>query len=107
MQKLLTTTALTAAAQTDTVQETTYRVVSWTAAFAAGMLTRKVLTKAWTATAGAPPRDPSDADVAWQDALVWAAATGVGVGVGRVVGRRLTASAWEKATGEPAPRTTG
>lgn len=104
MKKILVTTGLAAAAaRTDTAKELAYRAISFTAAVGSGVLTRAVLTRLSTRAAGEPPRDPSDPGVDWRDALVWAAAAGVGVGVGRVVGRRLAAAAWEKTTGSPAP----
>ena len=105
MKTSLATTALLAAARTDTVQDAAYRAVSFATAVTAGLVARSLLTRAWTSAAGRPPRDPSDPDVDWRDALTWAAAAGIGVGVGRVVGRRLAASAWERTTGRPAPRT--
>ena len=105
MKKILLTAGLTTAANSDTVQTAAYRAVSFAAAVSTGLVTRSLLTKLWENVKGDPPRDPSDPDVGWQDALTWAAAAGVGVGVGRVVGRRLAAGAWEKATGKPAPPT--
>ena len=106
LKKILLTAGLTTAASSSgAVQTTAYRALSFAAAVGTGLATRSLLTRLWTEAAGEPPRDPSDPDVDWRDALTWAAAAGIGVGVGRVVGRRLAAGAWERATGEPAPPT--
>ena len=86
----------------DPDQDTAYRAWSTMAAIGAGLLTRKLMSRLWTEVTGEdPPANPADPSVAWRDALTWAAATGVAVGVGRVVGRRLAAGAWAKAGGEP------
>lgn len=81
-------------------QDTAYRALSTLAAIGAGVLTRNLLTRVWTdATGEDPPTNPADPAIGWREALTWAAATGVAVGIGRVVGRRLAAGAWEKASG--------
>lgn len=77
-----------------------YRAVETLATIAVGAVAHKVLVAAWERGTGAtPPDDPSDPAVDWRDALTWGAATGVGVGVGRVLARRMTAKAWTKAIG--------
>ena len=77
-----------------------YRALESLTTIAVGVATRKVLVAAWEkATGTTPPDDPSDPGIDWQEALTWGAAAGVGVGVGRVVARRLTAEAWTKAVG--------
>ena len=82
-------------------QDSTYSTMSTAAAIGAGIVTRNVLKRVWTGTTGEePPNDPADPSVAWTEALTWAAAAGVAVGVGRVVGRRLAAGAYEKASGK-------
>lgn len=84
-------------------QDTAYRALSTLAAIGAGVLTRKLLSRVWTDVTGEePPANPADPTVGWRAALTWAAATGVAVGVGRVVGRRLAAGAWEKTSRKPA-----
>ncbi|MDZ7790090.1 MAG: DUF4235 domain-containing protein [Xanthomonadales bacterium] len=81
-----------------------YRALSTAAAIGAGIVTRTVMTRVWAdATGEEPPQNPADPSVGWRQALTWAAATGVAVGVGRVVGRRLAAGAYTKAVGDPLP----
>lgn len=76
-------------------QDTTYSALSTAAAIGAGIATRSLLKRVWTdATGEEPPNNPADPSVSWAEALTWAAAAGVAVGVGRVVGRRLAAGAY-------------
>lgn len=97
LQKLVLTTAMSALAGTDTAQDTAQSVATTAAAIGAGIVTRSLITKAWEASTGEePPNDPTAPGVTWKQALTWAAATGVGVGVGRVVGRRFAAKAFDK-----------
>ena len=50
--------------------------------------------------AAAPsPFDPTKARFSWPDALVWAAAAGIGLGTAKVVSARLAIFGWETATG--------
>ena len=46
----------------------------------------------------ATPFDPTKAGFSWPDALVWAAAGGIGLGIAKVVSARLAAIGWEAAT---------
>lgn len=85
-------------------QDTAYRALSTVAAIGAGILVRNLVSRVWTHTTGEePPANPADPSVAWRQALGWAVATGAAVGVARVLGRRLAAGAWTKASGKSAP----
>ncbi len=54
--------------------------------------------------AGAPsPFDPTDARFSWPDAVLWAAAAGIGLGIAKVVSARIAAIGWETATGTLPP----
>jgi len=56
---------------------------------AAGTLVRAGLSKLWERQAKRPPpRNPADPGVAWGEALMWASAVGVAVGITRLVTRR-------------------
>ena len=69
-----------------------------------GLGTRQLLRRSWSAWRKEPPPDnPASPDVSWRDALLWAAATGFVVGVGRVVARRGAAAGWKKVTGRMPP----
>ena len=70
----------------------------------AGLATRGVLELMWKALRGSPPpKVPADRRSSWVDALSWAVATGVGVGVARLVAVRTAAVVWEAAIHEPPP----
>ncbi len=76
-----------------------------------GMLGGFVATKLIRATYRAIRRDkspdavfdPTSAKFSWPDALVWAAAAGVGLGVAKVMSARVAAIGWEVATGTLPP----
>lgn len=101
--RILTTAALTRT--TDSAgRQRMWKAVSTAAAIAAGMATRTLITKAWTARTGEePPQNPGDPSVAWPQAIAWSAGLGVGVGVARTLGQRGAAKAWTEATGQLPP----
>ena len=47
--------------------------------------------------------DPMSTKFSWPDALVWAAAAGVGLGIAKVMSARVAAVGWELATGSLPP----
>jgi hypothetical protein len=85
---------------------------------ATGIVVRKismqVLDKVWRKTKHTePPADPASPGTPWLEALTWAAASGVAVGVSRLVTTKGVATAKLKLTGKtpegmegPAPKGT-
>jgi hypothetical protein len=70
----------------------------------AGLTTQRVLEVVWRAVRGStPPKVTADRRSSWPDALSWAVATGVGVGVARLLAVRTAAAVWEAAAHEPPP----
>ena len=70
------------------------------AAVFAGIAVRKLLTAGWTkARKSAPPANPAAPETTWPEALAWTAATGIAVGIARLVATRGAAAGWRKATG--------
>ena len=72
---------------------------------ATGVVTRKVsmvvLDKVWRKTKKTePPADPASPGTPWVEALTWAAASGVAVGVARLVTTKGVATARMKLTGQ-------
>ena len=72
---------------------------------ATGVVTRKismvVLDKVWRKTKKTePPADPASPGTPWVEALTWAAASGVAVGVSRLVATKGAATAKAKLTGK-------
>lgn len=55
---------------------------------------QKILTKGWTAATGETPPDPNDPDTPLAPALIWAVASGVGVGVAQLAMNRLMQRRW-------------
>jgi hypothetical protein len=72
---------------------------------ATGVVTRKVsmvvLDKVWRKTKKTePPADPASPGTPWLEAITWAAASGVAVGVARLVTTKGVATAKMKLTGQ-------
>jgi hypothetical protein len=87
-----------------TMEKILWKGVTIVAGVLAGVAMRKLLTAAWHRTRHAePPTDPLRRGTGWPEALSWAAASGVGVGVARLVAARGAAAGWEKAMGAPPP----
>jgi hypothetical protein len=98
------TTMLPLRSDTARRQQRMWKVWSTLAGVAAGIGTRMLLQKAWTARTGEePPANPATPGVAWPEALAWSAGLGVGVGVARTVAARGAAKVWTEATGELPP----
>lgn len=103
LARILTSSSLVRTQDSESRQRM-WKLVSTAAAIAAGMATRKLITKAWTARTGQePPQNPGDPSVNWTEALAWSAGLGVGVGVARTLGQRGAVKAWTEATGELPP----
>ncbi|MBA2529179.1 MAG: DUF4235 domain-containing protein [Euzebyales bacterium] len=84
-----------------TMEKTLWKVAATSSAVLAGIAMRKALTAGWRkAKRGTdPPVNPADRQTDWMEALAWAAATGVGVGIARLMATRGVAAGWEKYTG--------
>ena len=72
---------------------------------ATGIVVRKIsmqlLDKVWRKTKHTePPADPASPGTPWLEALTWAAASGVAVGVSRLVTTKAAATAKLKLTGK-------
>jgi hypothetical protein len=69
-----------------------------------GLATQRALEVLWKMLRGStPPKVAADRRSPWPDALIWAIATGVGVGVARLLAVRTAAVVWEAAVHEPPP----
>jgi hypothetical protein len=85
-------------------KELGWRAVSYLAGAAAGLITQRTLEPAWKGLRrGTPPPAAADRRSSWVEALSWAVATGVGMGVTRLVAVRSAAAVWEAATHEVPP----
>lgn len=77
-------------------EEKLWALISSGVAVAAGVAANNSVRKTYERKIGKPPLDPYDADVRWRDALLWGAASGVLVGMARVVGRRIGSEAMRR-----------
>ena len=67
---------------------------------AARKVSEKVLDKVWVKTKHqSPPSDPASPGTPWAEALSWAVASGIAVGVSRLVATKGMATAKMKLTG--------
>ena len=81
-----------------------WRVYGMAAGAAAMVVTRQVLDRGWRlATGNAPPKNPEHPDVTMAEALAWAVASGIAVGVARMLAARQAAHYWRRSTGRLPP----
>ena len=84
----------------DAASPMTWKLTGVLAGTGAGLLMRKLVAGAWrTVRHEEPPENPASPSTSWPDALVWAAVSGVGVAVARLVAQRGAAGAWHARTG--------
>lgn len=87
-----------------TAEKASWQALTTIAAVGAAMVVRKALTAAWTSMrSDEPPTNPADPATAWSEALAWTAATGLLVGIARMIATRGAAGAWTRATGTMPP----
>lgn len=81
-----------------------YKILAMAAALLAATASRKLLTLGWkTATGKEPPANPESPDVTWGEAASWAVASGVVVGLVKLLAQRQVAATWHRASGELPP----
>lgn len=64
----------------------------------------KAVEGAWRLATGEEPPEPNDPDTPLRQALVWAVASAIGIGLAQLLTNRFAAKSWVRATGTPAPR---
>ena len=88
-------------------RERMWKLVSTGTGMLAGLIVRKLMRAGYTAirkdAAAASPFDPTKARFSWPDALVWAAAAGIGLGTAKVVSARSPSSGGRRPPA-PSPR---
>jgi hypothetical protein len=88
-------------------RERLWKLVSTITGMLGALLARKLIRAAYGAVrkddAPATPFDPTSPRFSWPDALLWAAAAGIGVGIAKVLSARVAAVGWEAATGSVPP----
>jgi len=88
-------------------RERMWKLVSTGIGLLGGLLARKLMRAGYQAfrkdSAVASPFDPTNARFSWPDAVLWAAAAGIGLGIAKVVSARIAVIGWETATGTLPP----
>ena len=67
------------------------------------LIAQKLVTKAWEKATGEVPPDPNDPDTPLTQAVIWAAASGLGVGMAQLCMNRFMHNRWLSATGHKGP----
>ncbi len=81
-----------------------WKLMGGASAAAAATATRKAAERVYQAGVGeAPPENPSSPQVPLRQAILWAALSGVVVGLVRLLVERTAAAAWLRARGELPP----
>ena len=77
-------------------------------ATAVGALTavvaQRVVKGAWRLATGEEPPEPSDPDTPTNEAVIWALASGIGIGITQLLMSRFAANRWQAVMGTPAPK---
>jgi hypothetical protein len=88
-------------------RERMWKLVSVATGLLAGLLARRLIRGVYGIvrkdTAPVTPFDSSNPQFSWPDAVLWAAAAGIGLGIAKVVSARLAAFGWKAATGTLPP----
>ena len=88
-------------------RERVWKLESTIAGMLGAMIAQKLIKAVYRAVRddAAPdtPFDPTHARFSWPDAVLWAAAAGIGLGIAKVVSARAAAVGWEVATGTAPP----
>jgi Protein of unknown function (DUF4235) len=89
------------------VRERIWKLVFTGTGMLGALLARKLMRAGYAAirkdASAASPFDPTKARFSWSDALLWAAAAGIGLGIAKVVSARVAVLGWETATGTAPP----
>jgi hypothetical protein len=86
------------------MEKTVWKLAATGAAVVASIAVRNVLMAVWRSiTKTEPPNNPADPATSWGEAIAWTAATGLVIGVARMVASRGAAAGWRRATGSLPP----
>lgn len=81
-------------------EERAWQAFVLASAAAAGIAARQLMQAGWkTVRNGEPPENPAARSVDWTDAVSWTVATGVTVGLARLLAERGAAAGWKKVRG--------
>lgn len=81
-----------------------WKVAAMGSSLLAARMTAKAVTGGWKKIKRTdPPANPASPSTGWGEAIGWATASGVAIGLARLAARRGAAGAWRKATGHLPP----
>ena len=81
-----------------------YTLLGLAATIGATMAARKAMTATWKLSTGKqPPSNPEHPDVSMAEAIAWATASGVAVGLARMLASRKAADYYRRSTGHLPP----
>ncbi|MCB0896544.1 MAG: DUF4235 domain-containing protein [Nocardioides sp.] len=81
-----------------------WTVFSLVSALGAAALAKQVVDRLWKVSTGKqPPENPADPDVEIWEAVSWAVASGVAVGIARMIAQRKAATYYARSTGHLPP----
>lgn len=86
-----------------TSEKLIWRLYSGLLGAATTMIAQRALVQGWRLATGEEPPNPNDPDVPYGEAVTWAIATGVGVGVAQLSMNRYMSRRWSKNMGKPTP----
>lgn len=67
------------------------------------LVAQKLVTKIWEASTGDTPPDPNDPDTPLSQAMIWAIASGLGVGIAQLTMNRVVHRRWAANFGHKSP----
>lgn len=74
-----------------------YDILATSSGVLAGILVTKALEKAWRKVKNEdPPADPASEDVSWRDAIGWTLASGVVIGLTKLLVEKGATEGWKK-----------
>ena len=86
------------------MEKTVWKIAATGAAVLASIAVRNALMALWRGVVKTePPNNPADPATGWGEAVAWTAATGLVIGVARMVASRGAAAGWRRATGTLPP----
>lgn len=85
-------------------QKLVWNLYAGAIAAATALVAAKAMEGAWRLVTGEEPPEPSDPETPLNRALIWAVASGLGIGLAQLLVNRFAADQWAKAMGTPAPR---
>ena len=68
------------------------------------IVAQKAVSAAWRLATGGEPPEANDPDTPLDEAITWALASGIGIGITQLLVNRFAANRWQAAMGTPAPR---